>query len=736
MSNHFSRLKQLRLTLSLAAIALVFAPLFDSSAVWSQITPDSTLGESNSRVIPDQNINNIDADLIEGGAQRGANLFHSFGEFNIEAGRGAYFANPEGVNNIFNRVTGNNASQLSGTLGILGDANLYFINPNGIIFGENSSLDINGSFVGTTANGIEFGDRGFFSASEPENVPLLTIQPSALFFDRLTGGKIINRSRAETNIVRNLEFQPEPAAYIGLNSASNSSFLLLAEEIITDTGNVVIEGGGRIELVAIAEPVDIELNFDDSNPAFKLDGSFSKGDILFRGNTNLAAEINLLGDSTRGTEAQNNSGEINLVGKNITLTGGAFINVSNVTNINSPGIFIKSQNLFLGTSDNSIASIAEGTVDGTDILIETETLSQKSNNGINIIGAVSDSSGEPGDLIINAEDIDIVGNEQLGDVPFDARSIFINGFLSEASSNGNSGNIIINTDRLSVSTFSVISATNIGGGDAGNIEINAKQIILDKSAIFTDSFRGNAGNINLKVAETLQLRNNGEISTSTAPAFNNIPDDITATIGGRGGNINIEAGFVVAPPTENSDIVANAINGRGGEIKIDALGIFGIEPNTRLTPLSDITAFSRQNPELNGTTTIDIPEQNIGRETLNIPLPAVDTTIPATCDRRSVGGRSQFVVTGKGGTSDSPRGILKPNIGWEDWGTERSDKLTGESTNFYTSETIDAASQKQNEEIVEASQWRINDRGNIVLIAGKTPKISLKNRSCYSNTAE
>ena len=67
-----------------------------------------------------------------GGAERGVNLFHSFLEFNIETGKGVYFANPVGIDNILARVTGNNISEIRGTLGVLGNANLFFLNPNGI----------------------------------------------------------------------------------------------------------------------------------------------------------------------------------------------------------------------------------------------------------------------------------------------------------------------------------------------------------------------------------------------------------------------------------------------------------------------------------------------------------------------------------------------------------------------------------------------------------------------------
>ena len=99
---------------------------------------------------------------ITAGTTAGRNLFHSFTEFNVEAGRSAYFID-SGVANIFTRVTGGNPSNIDGTLGVMGgNANLFLINPSGVIFGPNASLNLNGSFGATTANAIQFGDQGCF----------------------------------------------------------------------------------------------------------------------------------------------------------------------------------------------------------------------------------------------------------------------------------------------------------------------------------------------------------------------------------------------------------------------------------------------------------------------------------------------------------------------------------------------------------------------------------------------
>ena len=135
-------------------ILIVFYQIgcFLSQIAQGQILPDSTLGQESSTVTESRQSGSF---FIEGGAKRGDNLFHSFQEFNISTGGAAYFLNPLNANNIFTRITGNNPSNIFGTLGVVGSGNFFFINPNGIIFGEQATLDINGAFVGTTS--VSFG---------------------------------------------------------------------------------------------------------------------------------------------------------------------------------------------------------------------------------------------------------------------------------------------------------------------------------------------------------------------------------------------------------------------------------------------------------------------------------------------------------------------------------------------------------------------------------------------------
>jgi filamentous hemagglutinin family protein len=166
--------------------------------IYAQVTSDNTLGVEQS-VIRSSPTFSLE---IEGGSIRGSNLFHSFRDFNIPEGQSLYFQNPIGIRNIIGRVTGGNPSNILGTIGVSGGtANLFLINPNGIIFGANARLDVGGSFVATTAPTVQFGTQGFFSSFAPDAPPLLTVNPSAFLFNQANPASIVNLSTTSLGIL-------------------------------------------------------------------------------------------------------------------------------------------------------------------------------------------------------------------------------------------------------------------------------------------------------------------------------------------------------------------------------------------------------------------------------------------------------------------------------------------------------------------------------------------------------
>ncbi|HEY9701596.1 MAG TPA: filamentous hemagglutinin N-terminal domain-containing protein, partial [Allocoleopsis sp.] len=155
----------------MGAIALSGLLTIQTTKVNAQIIPDNSL---NTAVSCNSGICNI-----MGGKIAGTNLFHSFYNFSIPSFGEAYFNNANNITNIINRVTGSNTSNIDGKISANGSANVFLINPNGIVFGSNASLNIGGSFVATTAPIMQFGNIGNFGVNTGNDVSLLTVNPSA-----------------------------------------------------------------------------------------------------------------------------------------------------------------------------------------------------------------------------------------------------------------------------------------------------------------------------------------------------------------------------------------------------------------------------------------------------------------------------------------------------------------------------------------------------------------------------
>src|SRR4028119_382207 len=227
-----------------------YLSLFPLGAI-AQIIPDNTLGPESSQIVPDT-INNLPSDRISGGATRGASLFHSWREFNIGEGRGAYFENPSGITNIFSRVTGGNQSNILGTLGVLGNANLFLINPKGIVFGPNARLDVRGSFLTSTADSIVFNNGVEFSSANPQGSPLLTVNiPVGLRF-RENPGAIVNTS----SVTQVIEGTTIP---VGLAVTPGQTLAMVGGDVIFNNG-FASAVSGNIQLGSIASPGAVSLN--------------------------------------------------------------------------------------------------------------------------------------------------------------------------------------------------------------------------------------------------------------------------------------------------------------------------------------------------------------------------------------------------------------------------------------------------------------------------------------------
>jgi large exoprotein involved in heme utilization and adhesion len=274
------------------------------------------------------------------------------------------------------------------------------------------------------------------------------------------------------------------------------------------------------------------------------------------------------------------------------------------------------------------------------------------------------------------------------------------------------GDVIVNTDQLIIRDRAAISASNFasyaplppGKGPAGNVEITAREILLDNQGIIsTTAAAGDRGNIFISAGD-IQLRNNSDI---TASAFG------SAT----GGNITLNTDNLIA--LENSDISANAEQSFGGGIVINANGIFGTDFRDSNTPLSDITASSDLGAEFSGTVKLNTPDVDPASGLVQLENNVISLTnlIDDTCDA-SAG--SSFYVIGRGGLPPSPNAWLSSDTLWIDERADYSASIEPSDLMINHQQYVGWALPTLHTTfgtIVEATGWTVDADGSVKLIA-------------------
>ncbi|MEL7331494.1 MAG: filamentous hemagglutinin N-terminal domain-containing protein, partial [Cyanobacteria bacterium J06560_2] len=234
------------------ALLLSSFAIIAGSSVQAQISSDQTLGAEESIVKTSVDASGNSAVLIEGGATRGPNLFHSFEAFSVDENASAYFANPNNVSSIFSRVTQSAPSNILGTLGVNGPADLYFINPNGIVFGEHAKLDLQGSFYATTADEIRSqGTDLFSSALTSDSSQLLAVRPSAFFFSRTNQGSDV--------VVRTSARASSQNRDRGLQVNDGEDITIVSNDVDIN-GGLINAWDGSVQIAAVAGEASVDLS--------------------------------------------------------------------------------------------------------------------------------------------------------------------------------------------------------------------------------------------------------------------------------------------------------------------------------------------------------------------------------------------------------------------------------------------------------------------------------------------
>ena len=525
-----------------ACLLASFVTTFGSSPVKAQLTPDTTLGAQSSTVNSDAIV--VDGnliDLIEGGTTKGKNLFHSFLDFNVSEDKQVYFDSPAGIETILSRVTGSNLSAIDGLLGTTGssDAALILMNPNGIVFGENATLDTQGAFTATTATSIHLGEEGLFSAIAPDSDNLLSINPSAFFFTGLAAKapEVLVKSRS------------------GLSVPEGEALSFLGGDIVFDGGRVVAPGS-RVELSAAGATSAIAIAEDGSSVLLSGD---KRGDVRLEN----ASSINVV-DGELAISAQ----DIQILSDTDLLTGSRAGRIRSESQASLIRLDASEQIQIAGSGTVVGSTVERGSLEqGGDITLSARDIEVRDGS---TIGAITLGNGDSGNIVITATDV-----VALGAIDSNRTSIFTS---VEENSTGQGGNIEISTANFEAAEEIYISTGTFGSGDAGDIRIEASESALFGSVV------GNGVLLIDALTGRESTGEGGDIAiTATNVEVNNGARITTGTLGkANAGNLTLRAseniqidGFNANRDGFNSSVgsFANSQTGRPGNVEVSATNL-------------------------------------------------------------------------------------------------------------------------------------------------------------------
>jgi filamentous hemagglutinin family protein len=522
---------------TIAALLLIQALLITIGH--AQITLDGTLGPAGALQGPNYTITE------KMGRQLGVNLFHSFGQFNVHTHESATFTGPPTVGNIIGRVTGGNASLIDGRLSsAIQGANLYLINPHGMMFGPNARLDITGSFHASTADYIRLEDGGRFDATQPGNSLLTMAPPSAFGF---------------------LSEHPAPISV-------HESFLEVVEGKTLSLlgGNVKLQNGtlrapsGRVNIASTASAGEVTLHAS----GLKVEGFQRLGTIELAHFSNKNVEVN--GNVIGNIDASGKgAGKVFIRGGRFTLDGGTVF--SDTYGENSGGnidIYVDEDLTLSNLSE--IRADTFGAGNSGDVSLQAKRLTLKDDS---LISTTSWNTGHGGNLAVNAaESISVSGAGS--------------GIVANVKSSGNGGTISISTPSMTMKEGD-IQASTTGNGNAGAISLQVGRLTLENGAQISTSslnpegggqlIKGDAGQLTVVASEPVSLFGAENTNEGTIP----IPSGLfsNTTTGGNAGRISLWAPSLTLANGAQIAAASSGI-GRGGQLNIhvsDSLSISGMD---------------------------------------------------------------------------------------------------------------------------------------------------------------
>jgi filamentous hemagglutinin family protein len=522
-------------SLSIVGLVLLASIGYTQSAM-AQVSADGTVGT----IVSTGPLFNI-----SGGTRpsNGANLFHSFSQFSIPSGSSAIFQNDPAIQTIFSRVTGGSRSDINGTIQTQGNASLFLMNPNGIVFGPNAKLQLGGSLLGTTANSIKFIGGVEFSTVNPVANPLLTVNlPIGLQLSPISGSITVNSSGHTLTTTNTIGLAPLIAtSRPGLQILPNNSIVLLGNTVTLDNG-VVGAAQGRIEVGSVQDGW-VQVEKTGTNWKLGYTGISAFSPVTMKGRSLLdVGGVNAGSIQIQGRDIKILDGS-NVFSQNVGAIAGGLIQVNaseslEITGTTSDGRMrggIESETLGLGASSKIIVTAPKITIaQGGGIFSK------------------SFRQGIGGDVEINASDrLDMLG--------FSPLNPSLTSSLGTATLGpANSGNLLINAKNINLYQGGALNALTFGTGSSGVLTVNADTIVMgggitpltSPSAIIVNTYGpGQSGSLTVNT-RTLDIVKGGAIAGN-------------AYTSGNAGSVTVNASesiFINGYLEQNNQLIAGRIN--------------------------------------------------------------------------------------------------------------------------------------------------------------------------------
>jgi filamentous hemagglutinin family protein len=517
--------------------------------VAAQVIPDATLG---TQVASPDGANFT----ITGGSQTGANLFHSFQDFAVPTGGAAVFANGLDVQTIFARVTGGRSSAIDGLLQTQGSSNLFLLNPAGIVFGGGAQLNIGGSFFGTTATAVTFGDGTTFAATG--TAPLLTMSvPIGLQFGSGSGAIQVNGAG---HTIGGKTQSTVRSALTGAGDATQG-LTIGAGQTIALLGNGLNLTGGRVN----AHQGNVQLGSVQSGSVGLVPGGLG-WQLDYQGVSQFQ-DVQLSQKAIVDASGLGGS-QIRVAGQNVTLQGGSMLLMQNQGAQDSGPILLDAAGTVtidglagtlqsgihrqqLGTGQGGPTTINAGNltlVNGGAIDAKTFTTANNGDVNLNLRGDIAVLGYAPSSRGVSSEIVSYALNQgDSGNLRLNGNNLTVldGGLIGIGTfSTGATNDLIVRVkESVNVSNeeptkgqFSSLFAVSFGAGIAGNIDLTAKNVLIQSGGrIGVSAFAsGNAGQLVANVAETIMVA--GKSAKTGQPSFlssagNILPPTLRAVYG-------------------------------------------------------------------------------------------------------------------------------------------------------------------------------------------------------------